>query len=172
MLTLFVSVRFNDISPMFTFNGIELRGTIIDGAPWFVAADACQCLRMDLSAGTSRWLRGLAADEKRRLSRNELPQNLCGSNVPSLNVVSEPGLYKLIQRSNKPEAKEFDRWVRHCRGSIPAVAHPVFVTGWAREPPTRPLPRSHSAPTASPGTHPAPGAGSPLHGRNNQRNDG
>jgi 5-methylcytosine-specific restriction endonuclease McrA len=28
-------------------------------------------------------------------------------------IVSEPGLYKLLQTSRKPEAKRFDRWVRH-----------------------------------------------------------
>lgn len=28
-------------------------------------------------------------------------------------LVSEPGLYKLIGRSSKPEAKAFDRWVRN-----------------------------------------------------------
>ena len=28
-------------------------------------------------------------------------------------IISEPGLYKLLGRSNKPEAKRFDRWVRH-----------------------------------------------------------
>ena len=29
------------------------------------------------------------------------------------NVISEPGLYALILRSNKPEAEAFFRWVRH-----------------------------------------------------------
>lgn len=28
-------------------------------------------------------------------------------------IVSEPGLYKLIMRSRKQEAKEFQRWVTH-----------------------------------------------------------
>lgn len=28
-------------------------------------------------------------------------------------IISEPGLYKLIARSTKPEARRFDRWVRH-----------------------------------------------------------
>lgn len=30
-----------------------------------------------------------------------------------VNAVSRPGLFKLISRSIKPEAKAFDRWVRH-----------------------------------------------------------
>ena len=30
-----------------------------------------------------------------------------------LNLVSESGLYTLIMRSNKPEAKQFKRWITH-----------------------------------------------------------
>lgn len=69
---------------------------------------------MDLWAGTSRWIAGLDADEKRLVRRKELPQIFCGSkNAPSMNIISEAGLYKLIQSSTKPAAKAFDRWVRH-----------------------------------------------------------
>jgi BRO family, N-terminal domain len=32
-----------------------------------------------------------------------------GTFAPKLTLISRPGLFKLIQRSNKPEAKEFDR---------------------------------------------------------------
>lgn len=32
---------------------------------------------------------------------------------PEQVIVTEPGLYKLLARSRKPEAKRFDRWVRH-----------------------------------------------------------
>lgn len=30
-----------------------------------------------------------------------------------MNIINEPGLYGLIFRSNKPEAKAFSRWVKH-----------------------------------------------------------
>lgn len=36
-----------------------------------------------------------------------------------LNVISEPGLYSLILRSRKPEAKAFKRWITH--EVIPAI---------------------------------------------------
>lgn len=43
-------------------------------------------------------------------------------------VVSEPGVYKLIARSNKPEAKKFDRWVRH--EVLPAIRKDgMYVAG-------------------------------------------
>ena len=32
---------------------------------------------------------------------------------PNQLIITEPGLYKLLARSRKPEAKRFDRWVRH-----------------------------------------------------------
>jgi prophage antirepressor-like protein len=35
-------------------------------------------------------------------------------------LISEPGLYKLIAKSDKPQAKAFDRWVRH--EVLPAIA--------------------------------------------------
>lgn len=30
-----------------------------------------------------------------------------------INIINEPGLYSLILRSRKPEAKQFKRWVTH-----------------------------------------------------------
>lgn len=41
-----------------------------------------------------------------------------GSGVPA-NVISESGLYKLILRSDKPEAKRFRDWVT--RDVLPAI---------------------------------------------------
>ena len=34
-------------------------------------------------------------------------------------IISEPGLYKLIGKSRKPEAKAFNRWV--CHDVLPAI---------------------------------------------------
>jgi anti-repressor protein len=97
--------------PMFTFNGQQLRGAMLGGQPGFHATDACKCVGLDISSGTTSALRHLDADERRMLRRAELPVNFMGSNAPFANFASRPGLFKLIQRSNKPEAREFDRWV-------------------------------------------------------------
>ena len=49
-----------------------------------------------------------------------------------MTFVSEPGLYKLIFRSNKPEAKEFTRWVTHTL--LPQVHHyGMYLTPKVRE---------------------------------------
>lgn len=76
-----------------------------DGEPWFVAKDVCECLGLDQ---VSRACDRLDEDE-RGLLKVTHPQNpdktleVCG--------VSESGLYALILRSNKPDAKAFRKWV-------------------------------------------------------------
>lgn len=95
------------------FNGTQLRGVMLDGEPWFVAADACRVLGYALTSGTTMALKPLAADEKRLVRRSEVPKDYMGTCVPCANFVSRPGLFKLIAGSRRPEAVEFDRWVRH-----------------------------------------------------------
>ena len=60
-----------------------------DGEPWFVAKDVCNILEIKNSRDTLN--KCLDEDES----------------------VSEAGLYSLILRSRKPEAKAFKRWVTH-----------------------------------------------------------
>lgn len=90
----------------FNFKGAALR-TLTDGAgePWFVAKDVCDILGID----TNHLREALDDDEITNLRNSEV-WNQPGR-APL--IVSEPGLYKLIMRSRKPEAKEFQRWVTH-----------------------------------------------------------
>lgn len=96
---------------LYDFKGHQVRVVEIDGNPWFVAADVCSALDMDLSAGTSRWMAGVADFEKMRCKRSDLPQLFCGSRAPTINLLSESGQYKMVMRSNKPDAKVFQDWV-------------------------------------------------------------
>lgn len=94
----------------FDFRGASLR-TLTDetGEPWFVAKDACDILGM---SNPSMAITALDKDEVAQID----PKDYLGSENRSnqaVNIVSEPGLYKLIMRSRKPEAKEFQRWVTH-----------------------------------------------------------
>mgnify|MGYP001093373648 CR=1 FL=1 len=73
------------------------------GAQWFVAKDVCGCLGLD----TSNLSKMLDEDELSTCPVQYTDQ------VRNLSVVSEPGLYSLILRSRKPEAKAFKRWVTH-----------------------------------------------------------
>lgn len=94
----------------FDFKGAALR-TLTDeeGEPWFVAKDVCDILGM---SNPSMAVIALDKDEVAQID----PKDYLGSENRSnqaVNIVSEPGLYKLIMRSRKPEAKEFQRWVTH-----------------------------------------------------------
>lgn len=95
-----------------------------NGLPWFVGKDVCDCLEL---GNTTEALRGLDDDEKFTLSN---PEGNPRAGIPlELNIISEPGLYSLILRSRKPEAKAFKRWlvhevipsIRRSGGYMPAV---------------------------------------------------
>lgn len=74
---------------------------LVDGEPWFVAKDVCDAL--DLS-NPSVAVSALDDDERSKFNLGRQGET---------NIVSEPGLYKLVMRSRKPEAKAFQRWVTH-----------------------------------------------------------
>lgn len=86
--------------------GMDLRAIFKDNEPWFVASDVCRALDMDITKGTAQWLRGLDSDEKETLRNSQ-----AGRVAPWLTCVNESGLYSLILKSRKPEAKAFKKWV-------------------------------------------------------------
>nr|UVN01766.1 MAG: antirepressor protein KilAC domain protein [Bacteriophage sp.] len=90
----------------FNFHNNPVR-TLTDenGEPWFVAKDVCDILGID----TNHLREALDDDEITNLRNSEV-WNQPGR-APL--IISEPGLYKLIMRSRKPETKEFQRWVTH-----------------------------------------------------------
>lgn len=89
---------------LFEYAKRQVRVTMIDGEPWFVAADVCSILELDK---TWNALNRLDDDEKGATLISTLggPQ--------TMSIVNEPGLYTLILSSRKPEAKVFKRWVTH-----------------------------------------------------------
>lgn len=90
----------------YNFNGAALR-TLTDenGEPWFVAKDVCDILGTD----TRDLHKILESDEITNVDSIHIAQN--GGKAPL--IISEPGLYRLVMKSRKPEAKEFKRWVTH-----------------------------------------------------------
>lgn len=81
----------------------NIRVIMQGGEPWFVAKDVCDCLELDLASGA----RGLDDDEK-ALHTMQTP-----GGAQEMSIISEAGLYSLILRSRKHEAKAFKRWVTH-----------------------------------------------------------
>lgn len=100
----------------FDFNGTTLRTIEIDGAPWFVAADACRCLGLEIKAGGSgarNYLQRLRPNERRVVRKTVVACSplFADSKAPSLTLITESGLYKLVMRSDKAEAIAFQDWV-------------------------------------------------------------
>lgn len=88
----------------FPTTGQAVRTVLVDGEPWFIAADVCAALGI---GNPSQAVSYLDEDERgATLITNE-------GRTRQLNIVSEPGLYSLILRSRKPEAKAFKRWITH-----------------------------------------------------------
>lgn len=72
---------------------------------WFAAIDVCRILGID---DASQAVENLDEDER------NLDRVLDGSGQQRKTwTVNEFGLYVLILKSNKPEAKEFKRWITH-----------------------------------------------------------
>ena len=86
----------------FTFQQHSIRTTLIEGEPWFCLADVCAVLSVDR---TSDLLRNL--DAKGVVKNPTLTQG----GEQQVKFVNEPNLYRVIFRSNKPEAKAFQDWV-------------------------------------------------------------
>jgi prophage antirepressor-like protein len=86
----------------FAFNGAEVRTVLIDDKPWFIAADVAKILSYRDAANAVRTLRDR--------QKNSHPVSTPGG-VQNLIVVSEPGLYRLVMRSDLPAAGEFQDWV-------------------------------------------------------------
>jgi prophage antirepressor-like protein len=94
----------NDMTT-FEFEGQSVR--VIrdeDGNPWWVAKDVCDVLDLE---NTSMALEKLDDDEKLT------SKLLTSGQMREVWLVNEPGLYTLIIRSNKPEARKFKRWITH-----------------------------------------------------------
>ena len=73
------------------------------GEPWFVAKDVCEVLELP---NTVQALKSLDADERNTLIIND---GIRGN--PRKSIINESGLYSLILKSRKPQAREFKKWV-------------------------------------------------------------
>ncbi|MGN8049587.1 phage antirepressor KilAC domain-containing protein [Curtobacterium sp. 22159] len=87
---------------IFRFSGRDVRMILVDGEPWFVAADVIALLDLDRTA-----LRRVDEDDK-GVDSVHTP-----GGGQQLVTVNEAGLYSLVLGSRKPEAREFKRWVTH-----------------------------------------------------------
>ena len=87
---------------VWNYESSEIRTVQVNGEPWFVLSDVCKVLELSSPHKVAERLDG---DEK---GRNQIP-TLGG--VQEMAVVNESGLYAVILRSDKPQAKPFRKWV-------------------------------------------------------------
>lgn len=90
-----------NITP-FNFNGSDVRTVTLDDTPWFIASDVCQVLGV---GNPSKACLALDDDEK-GITSSDTP-----GGVQQTLIINESGLYSLVLRSRKPEAKQFKKWV-------------------------------------------------------------
>jgi len=91
----------NQITP-FNFEGNAVRTINGNEAIWFAMTDVAKALNL---SNPTVSIKALDDDEVTKFN--------LGGLSGSTNFISEPGLYKLIGASRKPEAKRFNRWVTH-----------------------------------------------------------
>ncbi len=103
----------------YNYNDTPIRVVTLDSEPWFVVNDVAKVLELSNPRSS---LASLDADEK-GVHSMDTP-----GGTQEVAIISEAGLYSLILRSRKTEAKQFKRWVTH--EVLPSIRrHGGYMTG-------------------------------------------
>jgi anti-repressor protein len=116
----------NEINALQTFfyNDKEVRTLWKDGEPWWVLKDVCDILGIENNRNVAD---RIDEDEKSNVRQTDIRN--CDFEIPNrgLTIINESGLYKVILRSDKPEAKNFTRWITH--EVLPSIRkHGAYIT--------------------------------------------
>lgn len=88
----------------FEYGDAQVRVVMIDDEPWFVLADLCKVLGLTRSASA-------VAERLGDGVRQAYPISDSLGRTQQASIVSEPGMYEVVIRSDKPEAVAFRRWI-------------------------------------------------------------
>ena len=88
---------------VFKYSGKQVRTLLKDNQPWWVLKDVCDILQLTTPTRVAERL------EDDEVSLTHIADNL-GRKQETL-IINESGLYNVILRSDKPEAKPFRKWV-------------------------------------------------------------
>ncbi len=80
-----------------------VRTVVKDNEPWFVAKDVCDALGIQQPV---RAVENLDSDE---VSKTHVTDSL--NRQQETYIINESGLYALVIRSNKPNARKFRKWI-------------------------------------------------------------
>lgn len=104
---------------VFSYEGKEIRTIQRNGETWWVLKDVCGVLGLSNAR--------MIAD---RLDEDDVSLAYVTDSMDrrqQTNIVNESGLYNVILRSDKPEAKKFKRWVTH--EVLPQIRrHGAYIT--------------------------------------------
>lgn len=92
----------NDIL-VFHYKSSEVRTVELNGEPWFALKDVCAVLGISNHKMTAQRL------DEDEVSLTDLTDSM--GRQQETTVINESGLYNVILRSDKPEAKPFRKWV-------------------------------------------------------------
>lgn len=90
---------------IFNYQNNEVRTVEMGGEPWFVLKDVCNTLNINNQRDVQE---RLDPDE---VGRFNLPHPQNPEKTIEMVCVNESGLYNVVLRSDKPEAKPFRKWV-------------------------------------------------------------
>lgn len=88
---------------IFNYQDKQVRAVEKDGEPWWVLKDVCEVLEISHIKDTADRL------EKDEVGQTEVIDSLGRKQMTT--IINESGLYNVILRSDKPQAKPFRRWV-------------------------------------------------------------
>ena len=109
---------------IFNYENHEVRTTVKDGEIWWVLKDVCKVLDLKNSRKVAD---RLGNDEKSNVTQSDIRNIKFKIPNRGLTLINEPGLYKVILRSDKPEAKKFMNWVTH--EVLPAIRrHGAYIS--------------------------------------------
>lgn len=86
----------------FEFEGRGVRTVVIEDEPWFVAKDVCEIL------GISNSRNAVGRIPEKYVRVHSVDTN---GGIRNFSIISEAGLYRLVLRSDKPQAEPFIDWV-------------------------------------------------------------
>ena len=87
----------------FHYGDTPVRTVRIDGDPWFVLSDLCSVLNLTTPAKV------VARLEDGMSSTHPIPDGL--GRIQHMTIVNESGMYRVVLRSDKPEALAFQAWI-------------------------------------------------------------
>lgn len=109
---------------IFNYQTYDVRTVQKNGGPWFVLKDVCQVLGLSTPARVAERL------DQDEVSLTHITDSM--GRQQETTIINESGLYNVILRSDKPEAKPFRKWVTS--EVLPSIRrHGVYATAETAE---------------------------------------